>query len=442
MNLIKTIIIYILTIESRMILSKYKPFIVAVTGSVGKTSTKDAIYSVLKNQGGYVRKSEKSMNSDIGLPLTIIGVPTAWRSVSGWLRNMRAGFGLILFRKEYPDCLVLELGADHPGDIRTPARWLRPDIAVITRVSKTPVHVEFFPSPEDVFEEKASLATSVKKSGTVVLFADDDKVLSIRDRLTGSGARVISFGTQEKADVRGANAKAVYAANPVSAMPSLALPTGFSFDLTIGGATKPVSVLSIIGSTYQYPLLAAAAVGVARGMDIDRIATALDSYDAPKGRMNVLPGINESAIIDDTYNSSPDAAESALETLRGLACSGSKIAVLGDMMELGKYSSDEHRRIGREAARSCDVLVTVGQRSRATADEAVKAGMRPTQVHAYDSAADVMADNIPVVAAGDIILVKGSQSVRMERIVKALLRQPNLADTLLVRQEKEWLLKK
>ncbi|MEK9177708.1 MAG: Mur ligase family protein, partial [Patescibacteria group bacterium] len=147
----KKLVIWILTIESRLIIGKYKPFIVAITGSVGKTSTKDAIYCVLKNRERYARKSEKSMNSEIGLPLTIIGASNAWHSFSGWLRNIMLGAKMIINRVDYPNCLILEIGADHPGDIRKVARWLHPDIVVITRISKTPVHVEFFKSSEEVF---------------------------------------------------------------------------------------------------------------------------------------------------------------------------------------------------------------------------------------------------------------------------------------------------
>ena len=158
--------------------------------------------------------------------------------------------------------------------------------------------------------------------------------------------------------------------------------------------------------------------------------------------MNLIPGVNGSTIIDDTYNSSPDAAEAALGTLRGLQCSGRRIAALGDMMELGKYAADEHRRIGRLAGDAATLLVTVGPRSRMTADEALKHGMPSTSVTSFDSSADATAFLAPLVLPGDIILVKGSQSVRMERVSAALLREPARSAELLVRQEREWLLKK
>ena len=139
----KNLVVAVITLEARAVLRKYKPKIVAITGSVGKTSTKDAIYAALA-RGGRVRKSEKSFNSEIGLPLTILGVPNAWHNPLRWLQNIVDGLFLLVLTVEYPEWLVLEVGADRPGDIRSLAAWLPVDIAVITRLPEIPVHVEFF----------------------------------------------------------------------------------------------------------------------------------------------------------------------------------------------------------------------------------------------------------------------------------------------------------
>jgi len=434
MQIIKKLIIAILLWESKVIIKKYKPFIIAVTGSVGKTSTKDAIFAVVKNHAKFARKSEKSLNSDIGLPLTIIGVPSAWRSPGGWISNIMAGLRLILSRKEYPDCLVLEIGADHPNDIRSVARWLQPHIAVITKVSRTPVHVEFFSSPEEVFEEKASLAESVRPGGSLVLFADDEKVMSIAERVKEKNVSVISFGTSEQADVRGSDAEVAYSVGAVGKFP-----VGMKFALFLNGNASHVTVKNILGPTYMYPLLAAAAVGKAQGISPDQIIKKLGEYNAPRGRMNIIPGMNGSIIIDDSYNSSPDAATAALDTLKNLECDGSRIAVLGDMMELGQFSTDEHRRIGTYAATRTQRLVTVGVRSRSTAEEAIKAGLSAEMVKSFATAEEAGIFLQTLVKGGDCILVKGSQSVRTEKIVKMLMNEPDRAPELLVRQEKEWL---
>ena len=433
MNLLKRIIIKLLTIEAKLIINKYKPFVVAVTGSVGKTSTKDAIFEVLRDSGKYVRKSEKSLNSDIGLPLTIIGVPNAWRSVSGWLKNVTAAFKLIVFRSDYPDVLVLEIGADHPGDIRSVAKWLKTDIAVITKISRTPVHVEFFGSPEQVFEEKACLIESLKDRGSLVLFADDDKVSGLDSRLKAKNVRVFRFGTKLSI------AANVVSCEEVSTSMIDGRPVGLQLSMMIG--SEKVSV-NIIGDSYKYPVMAAATVGLARSMNASKIAGNLSAYYGPKGRMNLVKGLNQSTIIDDTYNSSPDAVISALNTLKSLNISGQKIAILGDMMELGKYSAQEHRNIGKTVVSLVDFLITVGPRSKMTAHEAVEQGMDPRKASSYDNSYEVIEKGLPALNAGDVVLVKGSQSVRMERIVKALMAEPDRASELIVRQEREWLEKK
>jgi UDP-N-acetylmuramoyl-tripeptide--D-alanyl-D-alanine ligase len=440
MKLFKKLVIFILTIESRMILKKYKPFIVAVTGSVGKTSAKDAIYCVLKDQSKFVRKSEKSLNSEIGLPLTVIGVPNAWHSLSGWLGNIRAGLKLITSDHEYPDCLILEIGADHPGDIKKTVKWLHPDIAVITKVSSLPVHVEFFKSPEEVFEEKSSLAEAVKTGGTVVLFADDEKTMSIAERVRSKNPSIISYGLKPQTDVKGLDYKVSYRANEAAEYTQDRRPTGFSFTIECDGEKGGLTVYGVLGEVYQYPLLAAAAVGKARGMKAASIVKELSGFEAPKGRMNIIRGINDSTIIDDSYNSSSDAVVSALQTLKGLESgSGSKIAILGDMLELGKFSSEEHRKIGKLSAGIVSRLITVGQRSRATADAAVGSGFTANSVESFDSAAEAAEHITDLIRSGDVVLVKGSQSIRMERLVKALMKEPERASELLVRQDKEWL---
>jgi UDP-N-acetylmuramoyl-tripeptide--D-alanyl-D-alanine ligase len=436
MQIIKKIIIAILTIESRLILKKYKPFIIAVTGSVGKTATKDAIFSALSGSG-HIRKSDKSLNSEFGLPLTIIGVPTAWKSVSGWMKNISAGFSLIVQPKKsgaYPEILILEIGADHPGDIKRVTKWLRPDIVVITKVGDKPVHVEFFKSPAQVFEEKSALAYAVKPGGTAVLFADEPKIIALGEELKKKGITVDTFGLSENADVRGTDYSVLYIDTN-----GQSVPVGFTFT----SAGSKIVVKNVLGQTFMYPLLAAAAVARVRGLEQSQIFENINSYEAPKGRMNIIAGMNSSTLIDDTYNSSPDAVVAALATLGSLNSTGRKIIVLGDMMELGSFSAEEHRNIGRLIGNATggriDVLVTVGQRARAIAEEAIKSGMTSDHVMSYSASAEAGEALVGVVRTGDIILIKGSQSTRCERVTKALMADPSLAPELLVRQEKEWL---
>jgi len=433
-DLLKKILLYILTAEARAVVRRYKPNIVAVTGSVGKTSTKDAIYEVLA-QNARVRKSEKSFNSELGLPLSILGRPNAWNNPLGWIQNIIDGLFLIIFNSNYPEWLVLEVGADRPGDIKSVAKWLPVDIAVLTRLPEVPVHVEFFSSPDEVVEEKASLIDALKPTGTLVLYADDSRADLLKKR--AGDKHVITFGFSESSQVRATDFQIMFEEGAVRR------PVGMSANLAVGEHSLPLEVLGTIGPHTLLPALAAASVGAVLEKDLQVIAEGLRAYVPPSGRMHILPGIKGSTIIDDTYNSSPAAVSAALDTLALIKhesnLQGRSIAVLGDMLELGRHSVDEHRKLGKQAAQQADVLVTIGFRARDIAEAAVDAGMSEKTVLQYEDAHKAGDELAALVQEGDIILVKGSQSMRMERTVKELMLEPERAGKLLVRQDEEWI---
>ncbi|MEY2664498.1 MAG: hypothetical protein RIT04_306 [Candidatus Parcubacteria bacterium] len=444
-SIIKKIIAKILEIECRIILKKYRPFIITVTGSVGKTSTKDAIFTVLSSvksvAGGAsvsgktsIRRSDKSFNSELGVPLTILGCDNPWGNFIGWLGVMSHGIELIVFKSDFPSTLVLEIGADHPGDIHRLARWMRPDISVVTKIGKVPVHIEFFPSREALVAEKLSIARKVKSTGTLILPSDDPEILAIRK---DNPIKALSYGINAPADVSANFIETTY--DTATGMPS-----GIAFKLNYLGNSIPVRIPGVLGIQHVYPLVAATAVGLSRGMTITAIIDSFGEHIPPRGRMNILNGLSGSAIIDDTYNASPDAVAEALGVLRSLKITpGSrKIAVLGDMMELGKFSQDEHKKVGVLVADILkdpqDVLVTVGQRAKSIRESAVAAGMPESAVLSFDTSREAGPVIAAMVKKGEIILVKGSQSPRLERISEALLQDPSQAGSLLVRQDAEW----
>jgi UDP-N-acetylmuramoyl-tripeptide--D-alanyl-D-alanine ligase len=183
----KHIVVSLLTWEARMVIHRNRPFIIAVTGSVGKTTTKDAIAAVLSGTGKTtVRKSEKSFNSEIGLPLTILGLSNAWRNPFLWLMRIMQGLFIVLSPGRYPEVLVLEIGADHPGDIARVGKWLKPNVAVVTRLPDRPVHVEFFSSPEEVKKEKSELVKALRPDGVYIANADDPAVLALSSLTTAT----------------------------------------------------------------------------------------------------------------------------------------------------------------------------------------------------------------------------------------------------------------
>lgn len=430
-ELFRTVIVSILTLEARAVLKKYRPNILAVTGSVGKTSTKDALYAALKGHT-FVRKSEKSHNSDIGVPLTILGVPNGWGSWVQWMRNIVDGALLTMLTTPYPRWLVVELGADRPGDISRSLSWVTPDIVVATKFPPLPVHVEFYDSPEAVVSEEMHPLKQLSEGGVAVINADDPAQSGI---LLQGGVRRLSYGFTKGADVRGTRYRITKKAG---------LPTGISFDVVYGGSVVPVALRGVLGKTHAYAILAGMAGAVAAGAPFENLQTAGAAYEAPPGRLRIIEGANGSVIIDDSYNASPVAVEEALATLDSAAHSGRsaavrRIAVLGDMLELGKYSAEEHTRIGGLIPGKTDLLVSVGVRARGFAHGAREAGFGDASIKIFERGDDAASFLASEAREGGIILIKGSQSMRMERITKALMKNPNEAPAQLPRQDAEWL---
>lgn len=426
-SLFKPIIVAILQWEAKQVLKKYKPHIVAITGSVGKTTTKDAVYTALSSFF-FVRKSEKSFNTEIGIPLTILGRPNAWNNPFGWMGNIIEGFALIFLKSHYPKWLVLEVGADRPGDIQKVAGWLNPDIVVVTRIPQVPVHVEFFDSPDAVVEEKSYLVRALKAGGALILDGDDKHAQLFQGMV--EGVNIITYGFNTDVAVEASTFQTTYEEE---------VPTGISFHVDYGGTSVPVKLSNVLGRQHVYATLAAFAVGTAKSLNLVLIRQAFAQHEPAPGRMRILAGINDSIIIDDSYNASPVAVEEALVTMQNISLKGKRIAILGDMMELGSYSVKAHQDIGKKTAESVDLLITVGLRSRATAEAARKAGLKKKQVLSFTDSKEVGKVIRKQISEGDLILIKGSQSVRLERVVEELLANPERDQKLLARQDAEWL---
>ncbi|MFA5840815.1 MAG: UDP-N-acetylmuramoyl-tripeptide--D-alanyl-D-alanine ligase [Candidatus Paceibacterota bacterium] len=429
----KKALIYILILESKLVLFKYKPRIIAVTGSVGKTSTKDAIYAVL-SKITYVRKSEKSFNSEIGLPLTILGCPNGWNSPTIWSLNVLRGLWLIVWSHKYPKWLVLEVGIGKPDDMRKTASWLKTDAVVMTTIGDTPPHIEFFDSHKHLVEEKSQLIKTLKKDGVLVLNADDKSILEMKEK---SKHFTVTYGFTEGADVLGSSDTIFYNENGEL--------EGVVFRVDAEGSSMPVVIEGVFGRNHVYASLSALALSLGLKFNMLTAINSLKNYDVAPGRMRLLKGIGDSLIIDDTYNSSPFACESALKTLgeiKNKNTKARKIAILGDMLELGKHTLDAHISIGKIAKENADILIVVGQRAKAIKEGAMEMGMKEENIFEFlDSNA---AGNFIETYAkkNDVILVKGSQGMRMEHVVENILLDQKNKKTLLVRQDEEWKNKK
>lgn len=409
-----------LALLARAVVCRYRPRIVLVSGSVGKTSTKDAVAAALSARF-LVRKSAKSFNSEFGVPFAILGVAGhPWQSHLAWLAVAKNALALLLLPNHYPNLLVLEVGADRPGDMARILHIATPDAVVITRLSEVPAHVEAYASPEAVREEEFSPAYALPPGAPLVVPADDSWAL---DSATRSSARRISYGVSAGADARVSDVCFYELGGKVAGMRAKAHVAGEQMDLVVKGA---------VGATQLLPPAAALALARAFGISLSESLDALEKYEPPFGRGRLFAGIKGSIIIDDSYNASPAAVEEALATLKAFPHALRRIAILGDMLELGRYSVSEHRRLGTLAGASADVIAAVGIRARAFAAAAPE---RETLLFG-DSVAAVVA--LPeYVRAGDVVLVKGSQAVRTERIVEALLADPSDAARL-VRQDRAW----
>src|SRR3989344_2887023 len=313
-------------------IQKYQPGIIAVTGSVGKTSTKEAIYTVLKKHRK-VRRNSGNFNNEIGVPLTILG---DWDKIAGkyfWLKVIAVSLLRLVFRLKYPELLILEYAADKPGDIKYLLEIAKPQIGLITTIGDIPVHVEFYSGPEAVAREKAKIIESLSATGFAILNYDDETVFNLRDR---TRAHIMYYGFGDGATIQITNFEVRMDGD---------CPGGISFKLNYGGNFIPVRLDGCFGKAQAYAAAAAACIGIAFGLNLVKIAEALLEYEAPPRRGKLLDGIKHTFIIDDSYNASPLSMEAAIHTAESLTAKR-KIAVLGDMLEIGKYAPEAHEHMG------------------------------------------------------------------------------------------------
>lgn len=355
---------------------RFDPIVVGVTGSIAKTSTKEAVAAVLTRRFRTLR-NEGNQNNEVGLPLTLL----------------RLG-------PEH-EAAVLEMGMYVGGDIADLARMARPRIGVVTAVQ--PVHLSRIGSLEAIEAAKGELLEALPPEGTAVLNADDPIVRRMGSRTV---ARSILYGFAADADV---TAESVDSAGM----------DGMRFTLRADGARRAVTIPTL-GRLSVHNALAAAAVGRAAGLSVDEIAAGLaDGWSAPhRAQLVRLGGVT---LIDDSYNASPRSVVAALELLTGLP--GRRAAVLGEMLELGDASDAGHVVVGEAAARTLDWLVVVGQGAAGIAAGAAAAGMDPARITRVRDAEAALVAVPPRLRDGDVLLVKASRGIGLDRLVDGLQRE-------------------
>ena len=430
--------------EARMILRKYHPKIIAITGSVGKTTTRDFLYAALSKKF-FVRKSEKSV-AGLGIPLTIIGYHN-FGITKNFLTTLFFGLKLLFWKSNYPAWLILEIDADKPGDVESVSDWLPVDILVVTAIGNVPAHIEAFGSDMQKFlAEKKKLLGSVHRDGVIIYNSDDETACRL---VAESPLRKISCGVAGNANVRGSEFEILS-----SNAGGISKPTGMKFEITSrehslgvsGEALPPPSVdsgfaiiMDTIGAHNEYAALLSVAVADLLDVPMSESVKAIEKSAPLSGRMKIIAGVCDSTVLDDSYNSSPIAARMAVETFARVETSGRKIAVIGDMLELGKFSAEEHRELGRLLAPVAQYAVCVGLRARRVAETMLLLSFDEEKISCFDSASEAGEFLQNFIQPGDLILVKGSQAMRLEKTVEQIMRHPEDTRTLLVRQEPEWL---
>lgn len=347
--------------------------VIGITGSVGKTSTKELTHAVLAQQFETF-KSPGNRNSILGLPMALFGLRPSHQKA------------------------VLEMAMYVPGEIATLCQITEPEIGVVTLIG--PVHLERVGSMEGIVAAKQELVQALPPHGLAILNRDDERVMSMAPH---TRARVFTYGLDNRADLWADNIQ------------SMGL-NGIRFTLHHGPDHLNVQV-PLIGRHSVHTALRAAAVGLAVGMNWDNIVRGLQTT-AVELRIVSAPGPHNSLIIDDSYNANPESTLAALNLLEDLP--GRKVAVLGDMLELGYLEESSHRLIGRRVAAVAQELIAVGARARWIAEEAVATGMPAHQVALATDAATAVPVIKSRVQADDIVLIKGSYGMRMDQIVTAL----------------------
>lgn len=419
MSMLKQLIQWRLEQLTKRYLETHKPKLIVVTGSVGKTSTKLAIATVLAERYK-IRVHEGNHNTHLSVPLAIMGIeyPENIRSIAAW----RLVFQAIRLRIEGPseaEVIVQELGTDTPGDIRRFGRYLRPDVAVVTAVS--PEHMEFFDDLDAVAREELAVA---KYSALTIVNRED---INGQFAKYAETQNITTYGLAEPAEYR------------------IELDAASPLDGKMGQFVAPDSeplpvILQLIGTHNAKAAAAAGAVASRLGLTSQQIAVGIAKIAPVAGRMQLLRGVNESTVIDDTYNASPLAVKAAMDTLYAVEAP-QRIALLGSMNELGKYSQQSHAEIGGYCdPQKLDWVVTIGRDAREYLAPAARE--QGCQVMSFESPYQAGGFVHGVIKPGAVVLVKGSQNrVFAEEAVKVLLHSAE-DENKLVRQSDAWMKRK
>lgn len=349
---------------------RFNPLVIAVTGSNGKTTTKEMIASIISRRM-QITKAKGSYNNDIGVPLTILEMNSQTQA------------------------LILEIEMNILGETRRLAQIAKPKIGVITNIGDT--HLEFLGNKENVLKEKTELIESLGPEGISILNADDECLRHI-----SALPQAVTFGISNQADV--------FASKITDRADQ-----GSHFLLNGKYRVR----LPVPGKHNIYNALAAIATSLAAGLDYADIIPGIEQFKPASMRLEILR-IKDLLIVNDAYNANPQSMTAALETFTKIATDGRRIAIFGDMLELGKLSQTFHYNLGKEAAESMDIIIAIGKFSKSVVDGAISSGMNQNNLFKCNNNQAALTKLIDIIKPKDKILIKGSRAIRLEEIVKGI----------------------
>ena len=358
---------------------KFKTFNICVTGSNGKTTTKEIIAHVLSQEFPLL-KTSGNYNNEIGIPLTLLQLNKSHKM------------------------LVAEMGMRGLGEIKALTNFIPPDLAVITNIGEA--HIGLLGSKDNIFKAKSELLQSLDKDGKAIINRDDPYYFKMLDIVKDK--KVYTFGIENRSDIMARNIRMVS-------------DKGMRFSLEAQNSKSREIYLPLLGKYNVYNALVAVAVAFALGIEFDLIERGLSSFKPLDLHMQLSNFHNDIKILNDSYNASPLSVKNALETLAEAAQNNGKIAILGDMLELGEKTDFYHREIGKEVVKlSIDVLITVGQGGKIIAQSSKKEGMAEERVFSFEKNEKINLAKklLNLIKPGNFVLLKGSREMRMEEILE------------------------
>jgi|GEM_PF-935153 len=412
-----------------------KPVVIAIGGSVGKTSTKEAVALLLETAELQVRKTQGNMATDFGVALSLLGCTDTPANMGAWLG---VAWRVIAPYRKQADYYVLEYSSDMNGDTAFLTQKIPPHIAILSTL--VPVHMEQYGDIASMVEETVSLIDALPADGVIIANSDDayqQKALSPKRK----GSRLLLwYGTAKK---EAPTKQGIWAHGIAMGKNGLEgtitlMAAGGVDGLNSRGKSIPIRT-QVLGEYQLYPLLAATGVAQVLQLPFTVIKETANRYHLPSGRGRLIEGRNGMTIIDDSANASPEAVKAGLGLLKPFAGNRRSVAILGTMNELGETSKEAHIDVAEAAAKQATSLIAIGKYAPLMVEAAKKAGMPSEHVTGFANPEQLMGHINQLVQRNDVIYIKASQDgMRLERVVKTLMAKPNQAAELLVRQGAYW----